>query len=274
MNNSFETYISNYFDSFSTNKVIEAMKYSMEGGKRIRPEIIFSIVKGYGLSEEIAYPSALALEMIQTYSLIHDDLPAMDNDDYRRGKLSCHKAFGEDIAILAGDALLTHSFGIIADSDYNNLTKAKMISYLSSYAGLNGMIYGQYLDVSGEIEKTKDGLKLIQDNKTSGLFKIACLFGGLVADDDNYKFYTQLGSKIGIIFQNQDDLFDVIKSQQETGKSYSKVDQEKFTALSIYSIDELKKKINDDFVSLNEQLNQAKFNVKYLQEILNNIKER
>lgn len=274
MNSNFENYISKYLNSFNNNKIVEAMKYTMDGGKRIRPEIIFSIIKGYGIKEEVAYPCALALEMIQTYSLIHDDLPAMDNDDFRRGKPSCHKAFKEDIAILTGDALLTHSFGVIADSNYDDSVKSKMISTLSSFAGLNGMIYGQLLDVTEEVDKNPEGLEIIQDNKTSGLFKIACIFASLIAKDENYKFFTQLGSKIGIIFQNQDDLFDEIKSVDETGKSYSEVDQNKFTALSVYSLDELKMKIDNDFEELNNMLVDANFNSAYLKELIQKIKER
>lgn len=274
MNTKFEAYINNYFNSLNNNKVVEAMKYSMDGGKRIRPEVIFAIAKGFNVEEEKCYPCALALEMIQTYSLIHDDLPAMDNDDLRRGKPSCHKAFREDIAILAGDALLTHSFGVIADSDYKPETKAKMISALSKFAGMDGMIYGQLLDVTEEVEKSPKGLELIQDNKTSGLFKIACLFAGYLADIDNYKFFTQLGSKIGIIFQNQDDLFDAIKSEEEVGKSLSQTDIDKFTALSVYSIEELKSLIDKEFKELDDILNEMDFDSSYIKEIINKIRNR
>ena len=111
---SFEEYIDSYFNNIRQCRITEAMKYSMSGGKRFRPNIIFSIIKGMNLDEEYGYDAALALEMIQSYSLIHDDLPAMDNDDMRRGKPSLHKAFGEDIAILAGDQLLTESFKVLS----------------------------------------------------------------------------------------------------------------------------------------------------------------
>ena len=274
MNNSFEEFIDNYFKTLEINEVTKAMKYSMDGGKRIRPLIIFSILKGYGIEESVGYSCALALEMIQTYSLIHDDLPAMDDDDLRRGKPSCHKAFGEDVAILAGDALLTHSFGVIADSNYSNDIKAKMISSLSAYSGLNGMIKGQLLDVKESVTKDAKGLELIQDNKTGGLFKIACLFASYIAQDDNTEIFTQLGSRIGIIFQNQDDLFDVTKSQAEVGKSLSQKDIDKFTALSVYSVDELKDKLDNDFNELNTLLDRIDFNSSYLKELVQKIKER
>ena len=116
MNREFERYIAEKLSLYQDCIVKDAMIYCMDGGKRFRPRIIFAIAKGFGLSEEQAYPLGLALEMIQSYSLIHDDLPAMDNDDFRRGKPSCHKAFGEDIAIWTGDALLTESLNFIADS--------------------------------------------------------------------------------------------------------------------------------------------------------------
>lgn len=274
MNNNFENYINSYFDGLDDNLVVQAMKYSMDGGKRIRPEIIFALVKGFQIEEKRAYPCALALEMIQTYSLIHDDLPGMDNDDLRRGKPSCHKAFREDIAILAGDGLLTHAFGVIADSDYEDSIKVKMISTLSSYAGLNGMVFGQLLDVTESVEKTSEGLKLIQDNKTGGLFKIACLFACYLAGNDNYKLFTQLGSKIGIIFQNQDDLFDAIKSEEEVGKSLSQVDKDKFTALSVYSVEDLKAVIDSEFEELDNLLNEINFDSSYIKKILEKVKNR
>ncbi len=274
MNSNFEKYITDYFNRFSDNQVTSAMKYMMDGGKRIRPEIIFSVVKGYGINEEEAYPCALALEMIQTYSLIHDDLPAMDDDDMRRGKPSCHKAYREDVAILAGDALLTHSFGVIAESSYKPEVKARMIAAMSKYAGMSGMIYGQLLDCTEEVEKTRKGLVEIQDNKTGGLFKIACLFAGYIAGINDEESLIRLGSLIGIIFQNQDDLFDATKTSLEQGKSYSKKDQNKFTALSVYSVEELKEEIEKEFKELYSIVNTLKFDVVYLNEILERIKKR
>lgn len=274
--NNFEEYIKNYFNSIRDCQLKEAMIYAIDGGKRVRPLVIFSILKGFNIEENIGYDAALALEMIQTYSLIHDDLPAMDNDDMRRGKPSLHNAFREDIAILAGDELLTDAFRVIAESSlYDDYTKVKLISCLSKYAGLDGMIYGQLLDItSSNKDITKEKLTEIQDNKTSGLFKIACLMAMYIAHIDEEGYFTSLGSQIGQIFQNQDDLFDLIKSEEELGKTHSDIKNEKGTALSLYSIEELTNIINIQFEILNKQLENSKFDVSYLKELLLKIKNR
>ena len=274
--NNFELHIEKYFDSLRNCELKEAMKYAMEGGKRFRPRIIFSILQGMNIDGEKGYDAALALEMIQTYSLIHDDLPAMDNDDMRRGKPSLHKAFREDIAILAGDQLLTDSFRVIANSNvYTDYQKVKMISCLSDYAGLNGMVYGQLLDVTTNSESiNSEKLIEIQDNKTGGLFKIACLFAMYINNEDNFSFYELLGSKIGQIFQNQDDLFDLIKTESELGKTNSDIKNDKGTALTIYSSEELKSIIDKQFIELDEYLTSASFDTTYLKSLLLKLKER
>lgn len=274
--NNFEDHIKKYFDNVRNCMIKDAMIYAVDGGKRFRPRIIFSILKGMNIDESKGYDAALALEMIQTYSLIHDDLPAMDNDDMRRGKPSLHKAFREDIAILSADQLLTDSFRVIADSkSYSDTCKVNLISCLSKYSGLDGMIYGQLLDVTSD-NKNIDENKLveIQDNKTGGLFKIACLMAMFINNEDNEDYYIGLGSRIGQIFQNQDDLFDLIKSEEELGKTHSDVKNDKGTALSIYTLDELKNKINTQFKELDEYLISAKFDIQYLKDLLIKLKER
>ncbi len=272
----FENYINDYFSKLRPSKIKDAMIYAIDGGKRFRPRIIFSILKGMNIDESKGYDAALALEMIQTYSLIHDDLPAMDNDDMRRGKPSLHKAYREDIAILTGDELLTESFGVIAASkDYDSETKVNLIATLSKYAGLDGMIYGQLLDVSTNPSEIDDDLLFdIQDNKTSGLFKICCLFAMYIAGIDKKVYFENLGSRIGVLFQNQDDLFDQIKSEEEMGKLKSDIKNNKATALCLYSIDELKQIIDDEFDQLDNYLLNAPFNTQYLKEILNKMKNR
>ena len=244
--NSFEKHIEDYLNSLKPCRITEAMAYALEGGKRFRPRIIFAIAQGMGISEEKTYDAALALELIQTYSLIHDDLPAMDNDDMRRGKPSLHKAFREDIAILAGDQLLTDSFRVVAASkEYNDLCKVNIIKALSSYSGLDGMIYGQLLDVTADGDHIdKDSLFEIQDHKT------------------------------GQIFQNQDDLFDMIKTEEQMGKNLSDVKNNKGTALSIYSVEELKDLIGEEFVQLDEYLKDASFDTTNLKELLYKLKTR
>lgn len=274
--NNFELYIESYFDSVRDCQIKEAMIYAMDGGKRFRPQVIFSLLKGMNIDESEGYDAALALEMIQTYSLIHDDLPAMDNDDMRRGKPSLHKAFREDIAILAADQLLTDSFRVIADSKlYDDATKVKLISCLSKFSGLDGMVYGQLLDITSNSEDiNKDKLIEIQDNKTGGLFKISCLMAMYIAHKNDENYYIGLGSQIGQIFQNQDDLFDLIKTEEELGKTHSDVKNDKGTALVVYSLDELKTVIDKQFVNLDEYLAKADFDSKYIKELLQKLKER
>ena len=272
----FERHIQNYLDAQRPCLISDAMKYSMEGGKRFRPRIIFAILKGLGIDESVGYDAALALELIQTYSLIHDDLPAMDNDDMRRGKPSLHKAFREDIAILTGDQLLTNAFRVIGESSsYDAECKVKIITALSKYAGIDGMIYGQLLDVTSDNENIdKEKLVEIQDNKTGGLFKISCLIPMYIAKIDREEYFTRMGSLIGLMFQNQDDLFDVIKSEKEMGKSLSDARNEKGSALSVYSLDELKQLIDEEFNELDELLKDAGFDTSYLMKLLDKLKNR
>ncbi len=274
--NSFEKHIENYLQAQRPCLISDAMKYSMEGGKRFRPRIIFALLKGMGIDEAVGYDAALALELIQTYSLIHDDLPAMDNDDFRRGKPSLHKAFREDIAILTGDQLLTNAFRVVSESEsYDDACKVNIIKALSTYAGSDGMIYGQLLDVTSDNEHIDaEKLDLIQDNKTGGLFKISCLIPMYIAGKNDEDYYIQIGSLIGKIFQNQDDLFDVIKSEKEMGKSLSDARNEKGSALSVYSLDELKALIDAQFAQLDELLDQGVFDKTYLNELLLALKNR
>ena len=276
MKNSFEQYIDIYLKKQRKCLISDAMSYAMEGGKRFRPRIIFAILEGFGIAETKGYDAALALEMIQTYSLIHDDLPAMDNDDMRRGKPSLHKAFREDIAILTGDQLLNDAFRVIGESEeYDSNTKVSLITALSKYAGHNGMIYGQLLDVTAD-DKTidKELLDEIQDNKTGGLFKISCLFPMYIAGVKEEEYFTKLGSMIGQIFQNQDDLFDLIKTEKEMGKSLNDKKNNKGTALSVYTLDELKELIEEEFKELDLYLEKACFDTDRLKELLKTLKER
>ena len=190
----FEKHIENYLTGLRPCTISEAMRYALDGGKRFRPRIIFAILEGMGIAQQKGYDAALALELIQTYSLIHDDLPAMDNDDMRRGKPSLHKAFREDIAILTGDQLLTDSFRVLSSSkDYNDRCKVNIIRALSTYAGIDGMIYGQLLDVTADEKHIdKDSLFQIQDNKTGGLFKISCLIPMYIKGEENEDYYSQV----------------------------------------------------------------------------------
>lgn len=203
-------------------EVVDAMKYSLtNGGKRLRPVLTLEFCKACGGDRHDAIEAACAVEFIHTYSLIHDDLPCMDNDDYRRGKPSCHKEFSEDIALLAGDGLLTHAFQIISDSDMSDSAKAKAVSLLAENAGVGGMLGGQVLDLKYEIgNPTVKELLTVHKMKTGALIAAACIMGCIAAGADSTKIAaaSRFAYYIGIAFQIKDDILDVVGSSDKLGK--------------------------------------------------------
>jgi geranylgeranyl diphosphate synthase type II len=207
-------------------KLRESAAYSlMAGGKRLRPILVLAAAESLGGSKDAAMPVACAIEMVHTYSLIHDDLPAMDNDDYRRGKLTNHKVYGEAIAILAGDALLTHAFHSAAQAYRIHGVPAEqvlsIIEELSMYAGACGMVGGQAADMLGEQGLTKlVELEYIHTHKTSDLIVFSLRAGGRIAGatKEQLQALTTFGKCIGLAFQIQDDILDVTGDEQKLGK--------------------------------------------------------
>lgn len=205
-------------------KVLDAMKYSVSnGGKRIRPILAIEFSKVVNGNVKTALDFGCAVEMIHTYSLIHDDLPCMDDDDMRRGKPSCHIAFGEDNALLAGDALLTEAFTAISkakDVVPENIVRA--VSYLSVFAGVNGMVGGQVLDLQFEEQKpTVDEILKMYSLKTCGLIKASCVLGCLACNEyceDKIKAAIEYAENLGIAFQIQDDILDIEGDAVALGK--------------------------------------------------------
>lgn len=230
----------------------EAMEYSlMGGGKRLRPNILLAIIKDYGLDYKQGLPAAVSLEMIHTYSLVHDDLPAMDNDDYRRHRLTNHKVYGEANAILAGDALLTYAFQNILRSSINSEKILLCTEILSRNAGVEGMIYGQELDIENKM-KTLDDLILAYEYKTGRLFAAAFEMAVIVSDkNDNQQLAQNLGNKLGVLFQVQDDLLEYTEDFETIGKSSkSDVDAEKVTVVTLLGLEKAlayKNQLIDDF---------------------------
>lgn len=223
--------------------VAEAARYSLlSGGKRIRPAIMMEFCRLCGGKPEDALDFAVALEMIHTYSLIHDDLPCMDDDDMRRGRPSCHKAFGEDIALLAGDTLLTEAFFIAANANTSPEIALKAVSFLSSNAGLHGMIGGQVLDLSFE-ENTPDATALtdMYMRKTAALLIAAASIGCISAGADsekNLKSAAKYGYNLGLAFQIIDDILDVTADEKKLGKPVGSDDKNnKTTFVSIYGVE-------------------------------------
>lgn len=238
--------------------IMEAMNYSMQaGGKRLRPLLMLEtarMVAGENLNEELLHPFMAAIEMIHTYSLIHDDLPALDNDDYRRGRKTSHVVFGEAMAILAGDALLNYAFETacksfaLAGQDMDSLVRCtKAMTVLSVKPGINGMIGGQVVDVA-MTGKTPDfgQLNYIYENKTGALIECAMMIGAILAkaSDDEIKVIEQVASDVGMAFQIQDDILDVYGDSQVLGKPVlSDEENGKITMLSLMGYEEAKERV-------------------------------
>ncbi|HIY03978.1 MAG TPA: polyprenyl synthetase family protein [Candidatus Anaerotignum merdipullorum] len=227
--------------------IFEAMRYSLfAGGKRLRPILVLAACEAVGGQENEAMPFACALEMIHTYSLIHDDLPAMDNDDYRRGRLTSHKVYGEDMAILAGDGLLHHAMETMAAACYANPSQKSTGAMLAIArgAGINGMLTGQVVDVYME-GKPLDAqtLEFIHLHKTAAMIRGALEAGATVggADAETIQKFGLAGEKIGMAFQILDDILDVTGTEEELGKPiHSDEKNEKTTYVTLYGITQSK----------------------------------
>ena len=205
----------------------EVILYSVQaGGKRIRPLLLLELIQAFGLElAEAHYQVAAALEMIHTGSLIHDDLPAMDDDDYRRGRLTSHKKFGEDMAILAGDSLFLDPYGLLARAELPSQVKVDLISELSLAAGSFGMVAGQVLDMQGEGQAISlEDLKTIHVNKTGKLLTYPFVAAGLIvqAQQSVQDKLRRIGELLGLAFQVRDDILDVTASFEELGKTPQK----------------------------------------------------
>ncbi len=220
--------------------LFESMRYSLlAGGKRLRPVFVFDFCRMCGGDWRKAAPFATAVEMVHTYSLIHDDLPCMDNDDYRRGRQTNHKVFGEAIAVLAGDALLTTAFTQIAKADFDAETRIRAVEILSECAGELGMVGGQVLDMLSEQRQcTEQEVLDIQSRKTGALIRCACMLGVLAAggSEEQLASADKFASHLGLAFQIRDDMLDVIGDTKELGKATG-VDAEKNTFVHLYGLD-------------------------------------
>lgn len=243
----------------------QAMSYSLEaGGKRIRPFLVLEVAKAVSGEQKIekhAIYAASAIEYIHTYSLIHDDLPAMDNDDYRRGKLTNHKVYGDAMAILAGDALLTHAFGLLSKMAKLNFIDAQtaidLVDDLVHYAGAEGMVGGQVADIEAEQGDTSfEQLKYIQQHKTSDLIICSALAGGRIAkaSETQLKHLATFARNIGLAFQIQDDILDIIGDEKKLGKAVnSDIQNQKVTYPFFVGLEESKQLV----IQLTEEAKEA-----------------
>lgn len=223
--------------------VADAMDYSLEaGGKRIRPVLVLAFCHMCGGDYRKAAAPAAAIEMIHTFSLIHDDLPCMDNDDFRRGKPSCHKKFGEACAVLAGDALAIRPFQVIAESELNDSMKIKLIAELACSSGAEGMIGGQIIDMENEQRSTVNGenLRMMYALKTGRLIKTSCVMGCIAAEasDEQVKNAEEYAHCLGLAFQIIDDILDVTGDEAALGKPIgSDAEENKTTFVTLYGIE-------------------------------------
>lgn len=236
-------------------RVIEAANYSVEaGGKRIRPLIMLETYRLFGgKDEKIVYPFMCALECIHSYSLVHDDLPAMDNDDYRRGKLTTHKKYGEDFGVLAGDALLNYAYELMFNSmltiDNPDLLKncVKTAQVIAKKAGIYGMVGGQSLDVwLTDKPMNESELEFIFNLKTGALIEGAFMSGAILAGADNSAIsdIERAGNMVGVAFQIQDDILDVTSTQEMLGKPvFSDEKNNKTTYVTLYGMDKAKEDV-------------------------------
>ena len=239
-----EAYLKDYYAQFGgepQKPLFEAMEYSLlAGGKRLRPVLAFEFCRICGADWKKAAPFAAAIEMIHTYSLIHDDLPSMDNDDFRRGRPTNHKVFGEAMAILAGDALLTDAFAVAAQNELQTAQDVRdAMGILSECAGSPGMVGGQVLDImSEERELTEQEVLDIQSRKTGCLIRAACALGALAgcATEAQFDAACQFAAGLGLAFQIRDDMLDVIGTQEEMGKGVG-TDAVKNTFVKLYGLE-------------------------------------
>lgn len=232
-------------------KVMEAMRYSaLGGGKRLRPFLTVQTAKLFGVNPDAAIMTAAAIEFVHVYSLIHDDLPAMDNDDFRRGKPSNHKQFGEAAAILAGDALLTYAFEVLANQKVHAdaAVRCELIRSVARAAGVRGMVGGQMMDLDAEHkELTVEEVIRLQRLKTGEMFAVSCEAGAILgkAPEQLRARLQRYAHDIGLAFQITDDLLDVESTQSETGKTVRKdKTQGKATLVSMLGIDRAREQAN------------------------------
>lgn len=265
--------------------VLEALNYSLKaGGKRIRPLFMHLIFQLFGGNEKEIFPFMAAIEMIHTYSLVHDDLPSMDNDEYRRGKKTTHIVFGEGMAVLAGDALLNYAFETALDSfmDEKNLYyKASALRVLAKKAGVYGMIGGQTADIEAEAmyqevteEQLIEQLLFIHENKTAALLEAAVMIGAIMAgaSQEQVKLLEEVGHHIGLAFQIQDDILDVTSNLEMLGKlTGSDEKNKKTTYVTVYGLEQSKIEVNRHVEEAIRKLNTLPGNKSFLIELVNSL---
>ena len=275
-----EKYLKDFYSQFhgEPQKILyDAMEYSLlAGGKRLRPMFVFDFCRMCGGDWKKAVPFGAAVEMIHTYSLIHDDLPAMDNDDYRRGRLTNHKVFGEPMAILAGDALLTDAFAVATMTELPNPANMGFaIALLSECAGSLGMVGGQVLDILSENRELNEKEVIdIQSRKTGRLINAACVLGVIAAGGSGAQIEAaaRFAGYLGLAFQIRDDMLDVIGTQEEMGKGVG-TDEHKNTFVRLYGLEKCEELVKKYTASALEALCEFK-DTEYMAALAGSLTQR
>lgn len=277
----FESELSNVFlDQTETHaRINEAMRYSLNaGGKRLRPILLREVSMLYGCPHSKSKPFALALEMIHTYSLIHDDLPAMDNDDLRRGKPTNHKVFGEDIAILAGDGLLNLAVETMTQAVISDPETIVVMDEIIRASGTNGMILGQVADIKNhDVHVTKETLDFINAHKTGKLLTAAFVGGALLgnAPKKDVDLFRTIGYEAGLLFQMADDVLDIIGDEKKLGKStQNDLKNNKQTYPVVMGLEETKMAIETCKQRIVNALNDLSVSSTFLKETINFLSSR
>ncbi|GAK06544.1 polyprenyl synthetase family protein [Geomicrobium sp. JCM 19038] len=263
-------------------QIKEAMLYSLNaGGKRIRPILLVATAKSYGNVSQAAYNVGAALEMIHTYSLIHDDLPSMDDDDYRRGKPTNHRVYGEAFAILAGDALLTESFALISSIAEDEMTPRDLLwltKRLSEASGARGMVGGQVEDIEGEDRSlTLLELEWIHRHKTGALLEFAVEAGGVIgqAPERDLEYLRSFAKHLGLAFQIKDDILDIEGDEALIGKpTGSDTSNKKSTYPSLLTLEGAKEKLNQHITTAEDALERLSIEADDLLQILHYVAKR
>ncbi|GAB6609980.1 MULTISPECIES: (2E,6E)-farnesyl diphosphate synthase [Bacillus] len=264
------------------NVLREAMAYSLEaGGKRLRPLLLFATLQAFGKERNLGVGAACALEMIHTYSLVHDDLPCMDDDDLRRGKPTNHKVFGEAMAVLAGDGLLTYAFQVIMAYEQKEISaekKVRLVLELAKAAGPEGMVGGQVADMEAEGKQlTIDELEYIHKHKTGKLLEFAVLAGSILSDatEEQEEKLLAFAKYIGLAFQIRDDILDVEGTEEEIGKPIgSDVSNEKSTYTTLFTLDRAKDILEDTIAKAKDAIGSLQLQDEYLLSICDLIAKR
>ncbi len=239
-----ETFLDAQFRETPPHKILlEAMRYSLlAGGKRLRPILCMAFCEACGGNPEDALPAGAAIEMVHTYSLIHDDLPCMDNDDYRRGRLTSHKVYGEDVATLTGDALLTAAFRYLSEMEAEPAAVVRCTGILARAAGENGMVAGQILDLEGEKRTlSQEELRRVHRHKTGDMIAGACQIGAVLGKGTEAQISAagEFGYALGMAFQIRDDMLDCMGTREELGKPIgSDAENGKSTFVTLVGLEE------------------------------------